>query len=144
YIQEVQRLSGLLSSSTEMVPASAELAASVQLEVGAFGHVGTMLAERMPNELYRQKLAFMLRRLQTSYAANGTPWRGPAGEMVQRDGPSYQTASELAADLALLRRSLESNRASRIAGQVLQDLIWQVQAFGFHLARLDLRQHRDR
>ena len=33
--------------------------------------------------------------------------------------------------------------AERVAAGELQDLVWQVETFGFHLASLEVRQHAD-
>src|SRR5207244_6368557 len=40
--------------------------------------------------------------------------------------------------------SLRAHRGGRLADGQLQDLIWQAETFGFHLAKLDLRQHARR
>ncbi|ROR73810.1 phosphoenolpyruvate carboxylase [Bogoriella caseilytica] len=54
---------------------------------------------------------------------------------------SYEDPQELLEDLACVQNSLVSAGASRAAYGDLQELIWQVQTFGFHLAELEIRQH---
>ena len=54
---------------------------------------------------------------------------------------AYGRPDELLADLAVLEGALRRGNAARLAGGQLHDLIRRVQIFGFHLARLDLRQH---
>src|SRR5262249_35460947 len=48
---------------------------------------------------------------------------------------------ELAADLRLIRDSLETNGAHRLAVQVVDPLLRQIGTFGFNLHTLDIRQH---
>ena len=64
-------------------------------------------------------------------------------EATEREAPSnaYQTASELIADLTLLRKNLLKVKAKRIIHMDLDPIIRIVQTFGFHLAALDVRQN---
>ncbi|GHD00502.1 phosphoenolpyruvate carboxylase [Zhihengliuella salsuginis] len=54
---------------------------------------------------------------------------------------AYGEPEELIADLRIVQDSLVAAGAKRAAYGDLQDLIWQVQTFGFHLAELEVRQH---
>jgi phosphoenolpyruvate carboxylase len=54
---------------------------------------------------------------------------------------AYANSDQLEADLAVVQRSLLDAGAPRAAYGDLQQLIWQVQTFGFHLAELEVRQH---
>ena len=54
---------------------------------------------------------------------------------------AYGSASELLDDLRALRSSLEQAGAVRLAFGEVQNLVWQVETFGFHLAELEVRQH---
>src|SRR6202050_3691229 len=55
----------------------------------------------------------------------------------------YAGPEGLLEDLACVQESLAAAGAPRQAYGELQDLIWQVQTFGFHLAELEIRQHSD-
>ncbi len=56
----------------------------------------------------------------------------------------YASANQLRDDLRLIQTSLKNNRAGEVAEHgALPHLIRQVEAFGFHLATLDVRQHSD-
>ena len=57
-----------------------------------------------------------------------------------QDG-GYPSAQDFHRDLLTLQRSLVAAGAHRIAGGELQNLVWQVETFGFHLASLEVRQH---
>ena len=53
----------------------------------------------------------------------------------------YSGASELLEDLRLVERSLEEGPGVYTAAGDLHDVIRQVEVFGFHFARLDVREH---
>jgi len=85
------------------------------------------VATRSPNEPHRRTLLMMARRI----AATRT-----------RDADlAYADPDELLADLAIVQQSLVDAGAARQAYGQLQEFIWQVQTFGFHLAELEVRQH---
>src|SRR5690554_6158516 len=54
---------------------------------------------------------------------------------------AYDGAEELLADLRTVQDSLRQAGAARKAYGDLQNLIWQVESFGFHLTELEVRQH---
>jgi phosphoenolpyruvate carboxylase len=135
YAERVRRLISVLSVSTSMVPITEELEASIAHDVHDLGRRGDQLAERRIDEPYRQKLACVLVRLANTLARV---------EQGAECGPHYADPAAFLDDLRIIARSLQANGGGRIACDSLQDLIWQVQAFGFSLARLDIRQHRDR
>jgi phosphoenolpyruvate carboxylase len=71
-------------------------------------------------------------------------WRGetpPESPSADDQRIAYTHPSELLADLGIMAASLLRARAARLAGGALHDLVRRVRVFGFHLARLDLRQH---
>src|SRR5207302_3895782 len=72
------------------------------------------------DEPYRRTLSFMWRRL---------------------DADAYESAEQLADDLALLDRSLRDHRGVRVADGSLAALRRRVELFGLHLAKLDVRVH---
>ncbi len=86
-------------------------------------------ANRHADEPYRRKLALMKARLQR----------------VADDEPGgYDDASELLSDLDLIAASLRANDAESIAATHVDPLRRRVETFGFSLASLDLREHRQR
>ena len=54
---------------------------------------------------------------------------------------AYRDPAHLLADLRIVQDSLVAAGAPRQAYGHLQQLIWQVETFGFHLAELEVRQH---
>ncbi|GAB2652851.1 phosphoenolpyruvate carboxylase [Kribbella swartbergensis] len=82
---------------------------------------------RSPSEPHRQLLLLAARRLAATRA---------------RDADfGYPRASDFLHELKVLQDSLVTAGAPRQAYGELQQLIWQVQSFGFHLAELEVRQH---
>ena len=82
---------------------------------------------RSPSEPHRQLLLLAARRLAAT--------RGRDADF------GYPRASDFAHELKVLQDSLVSAGAPRQAYGQLQQLIWQVSSFGFHLAELEVRQH---
>lgn len=74
---------------------------------------------------YRQLLALMRARLRATEAGGGS---------------GYPDVEALLADLALIDASLADNRGDYAGRFALRRVVRRVQAFGFHLAALDLRQ----
>ncbi|TCN44151.1 phosphoenolpyruvate carboxylase type 1 [Kribbella orskensis] len=82
---------------------------------------------RSPSEPHRQLLLLAARRLAATRA---------------RDADfGYPRATDFLHELKVLQDSLVSAGAPRQAYGELQQLIWQVSSFGFHLAELEVRQH---
>jgi phosphoenolpyruvate carboxylase len=96
--------------------------------------------ERYSHEPYRQKLAFVYRKLGATLEAARRPWRA---DHRPRPG-TYPDANALLMDLELVQASLRARAGVRLAEGRLGTLIAQAKIFGFHLASLDLRQHAAR
>ncbi len=85
------------------------------------------LAARSPSEQHRQYLLYAAERVRATRVADATI--------------AYRTPSELLDDLRAVQRSLASAGANRLAYGELQNVVWQAETFGFHLAELEVRQH---
>ncbi len=97
--------------------------------------VDRMLRRRFPDEPYRQRLGFIAERL-----------RRTRSQLVQAPGPiagRYDRAEALLAEIDELQLALVADGLPRTAWGEVQDLRWQVETFGFHLASLEIRQHAD-
>ncbi|GAC1510367.1 MAG: phosphoenolpyruvate carboxylase [Chloroflexota bacterium] len=145
YIACVTDLLERLSSSLALVDVSTELLDSLQKDVDEFEESEQVVESRSPTEPYRQKLAYVRRRLQSAYERNGVSWTGrDLPDISSHGGPTYADSGPFLEDLTMIACSLRQNGGTRIAREALQNLIWQVQVFGFHLVTLDIRQHRNR
>lgn len=74
---------------------------------------------------------------------SGAPRSTPPSSSTERSAPPtsalYTHPSELLADLALVEASLLSHRGAKAGAARVADLRRQVETFGFHLAKLDVR-----
>ncbi|MFP4233467.1 MAG: phosphoenolpyruvate carboxylase [Nitriliruptoraceae bacterium] len=95
------------------------------------------LAERYDAQPHRQFLALTYRVLQVTEDRAARPWRADH----RLDPRAYPDAAAFVADLQLMRDSLHTVGAGRIADGRVRDLQVQAEVFGFHLATLDIREH---
>lgn len=129
YLNELHVLGSELSIAAHLADVSEEL---------------RTLAERSPDtsphrsgEPYRLAVSGIYARLTaTAEKLEVEITRRPVGK-----GKPYESVRELQADLDVLHRSLISNNAGVIARGRLRLLRRAVDCFGFHLARLDIRQN---
>jgi phosphoenolpyruvate carboxylase len=122
-----RRSAGAASALTELDSA---LAALTQAQPA-------LLAELMshaPGEPFRTFLLATARRLHATRLLL-------TGEEKHPSALAYGSAAEFIAELRLLQRALAEAGADRQAYGELQQLIWQAETFGFHLAELEVRQH---
>ncbi|HUR87236.1 MAG TPA: phosphoenolpyruvate carboxylase [Solirubrobacteraceae bacterium] len=91
-----------------------------------FPDVAAAVAERNPEEPYRQLFKLLAVRLR----ATRKGWNG-----------GYRRPEELLADLRVAEQSLREQNASFVAEDALRDVIRQVEVFGFHFALLDVREN---
>ncbi len=126
YLTAVEGLIGKLSHSQTIVPVSRELKQSLEIDNKRFPALGRELKRFESDEVYRKKISFIHRRLECSHD-------GKKG--------AYSSSNEFLKDLSLMRQSLEKNKGFLAARGDLERLILQVRFFGFHLAKLDFRDH---
>jgi len=129
YRRDLAHLGSLLSQSTELVsvdPAIHRLIADYSARLPR--NAGRLKARHgsMP---YRQLLALMAARLAATLKD---------GEDSERAG--YADPAEFRADLARVHASLLAHRGVHAGAFSVQRVLRKIDAFGFHLATLDLRQ----
>ena len=139
YQRALDRLRGHLSVSARLGVTPA-LAASLESDASLFPGEAGRSALRYAGQPYRQKMAFVYRKLEATLEASARPWRAD-----HRPIPgAYDDADALLADLRLVSESLRAHGGRRLADGRLRTLVTQVEVFGFHLATLDLREHSAR
>ncbi|WP_218080526.1 phosphoenolpyruvate carboxylase [Anthocerotibacter panamensis] len=142
YKERVKELIRILSLSQNCSPVHPDLLYSLDTEQALFPKLYEELSLKYYQEPYRLKLSYMDRKLQLAQERNDFLYAaGPYGLTAQEDSTSwkgaYHRTEEFQADLGLLHQSLLS---SRVRCRELEDLLLQVEVFGFHLAHLDVRQ----
>jgi phosphoenolpyruvate carboxylase len=127
--REVQTLAERVSVSSRVAGDARDLEVLLAANEARFPGVAAELAERNPEEPYRRALTLVKERL-----------------CATREGhhSGYPDPDALLADLRLLQRSLREQGGKCMASGDLQDVIRLVEVFGFHFARLDVREHAGR
>src|SRR6478609_1695804 len=85
------------------------------------------IAKRSPDEPHRRILLLIARKIEATRARNADL--------------AYRDPEHLLADLRVVQDSLVQAGAPRQAYGHLQQLLWQVETYGFHLTELEVRQH---
>ena len=127
HLASVLGMADHMSQSARMIPVTGSLRRSVERDEGLMPELAGRLEEVDLNEIYRRKLLFVAERLRLALERPDSP-------------PAYSGAAAFLEDLLVIRDSLVQNGGLRVAEGGLRDLIRQVEVFGFHLAKLDVRQ----
>jgi phosphoenolpyruvate carboxylase len=130
YLEEIHALGAELSMSARL--------ASVTPELQALADAAHDASPHRADEPYRQALTGVYARLAASYVRliGEPPPRPPAA-----DAEPYDSPDALKADLETVLASVLAKHGPTFRRGPLPDLIRAVDTFGFHLARLDLRQN---
>lgn len=120
-----------LSMSEAHQPTPQALQDSISRYEETLGAAGKAAADRNPHSPYRQFVGQMTIRLENTI------------QQIDAPDASYNDPSEMQDDLRLLRESLKSIGAARIARDRLFAVERHLQCFGFHLVKLDVRQNSE-
>ncbi len=121
------RIARTLTLDEGTTPASDDVRALWRRLADADEDAARDAAKRSPNEPHRATLMLIARRIAATRTRNADL--------------AYQDPAALLRDLRTIQFSLEKAGAARQAFGHLQQLIWQVETFGFHLAEIEVRQH---
>ena len=122
-----QRVGRGLTLGEESTGPSAELRGLWDRLRGLDEEAAAEIAKRSPDELHRAVVLMLGRKIAATRTRNADL--------------AYRAPEEFLADLRTVQASLVAAGAARQAYGELQDLIWQVETFGFHLTELEVRQH---
>ncbi|CAN7328543.1 phosphoenolpyruvate carboxylase [Microbacterium sp. LjRoot45] len=122
-----ERIARSLTLAADTTPPSPALQALLQRLAAADEEGATDAVKRATGEPHKRAMLLITRRLVATR---------------RRDADlAYRDPEHLLADLRTVQDSLVAAHAARQAYGHLQQLIWQVETFGFHLAELEVRQH---
>ena len=127
HMDSISSLANHLSQSRRLVEASQELLDSIQADESLLPDSIEQRNGDDPDEIYRRKLLLVFERLRLTLED-------------KESAAAYPGVSEYIADLRLLRDSLMRYGGHRVAKEELRDCIRQAEVFGFHLAKIDVRQ----
>ncbi len=122
----IETISGRLSFSALIAAPGPGLEDVLSFGEQHYPALARQLADLNPEEPYRRALTFVRERVRATSAAEVT---------------AYPSPDELLADLRTVESALTSDGGEYSAAGDLRDLIRQVEVFGFHFAKLDVRQH---
>ncbi len=132
--RKLLRLVQRISFSLELEDAIPELQSRIKEMVEDLGEKGREALERNKGEVFRQMVNLILYKLPIEIA------RGHATRLNEHES-SYLHSSQLIGDLRLLQKALLDYGAKSNAYGDVTSVIRIVDAFGFHLAALDIRQN---
>lgn len=121
------RIAKTLTLSEDTTPPTANLLGLLQRLADADEDGAADAAKRAKVEPHKRAMLLIARRI--------TATRKRDADLAYRDPDA------LLADLRTVQQSLVDAGAPRQAYGHLQQLLWQVETFGFHLAELEVRQH---
>lgn len=124
---EVQRLAASLSLSGEGLSLPSEFTARFDALLSVCGSLADAAVARNPGEPFRQFLNLVSLRIPVST------------DTLQPH--HYRNSQELVSDLSLVAQTLRAIGALRLAYEDVYPAIQIAHTFGFHLARLDVRQN---
>jgi phosphoenolpyruvate carboxylase len=130
YLEAVHRLGADLSISSSLAEVSPALTVLAQAAGDPSPH--------RADEPYRQAITGIYARLAATYEA--LTGEAPPRPSVH-PAPAYEQPATLTADLRTILDSLLAHHGPAFGRGPLPDLIRAVEAFGFHLATLDMRQN---
>ncbi len=121
------RVGRALTLHEATTPPSAGLRRALAAAAAAHPELLAEIAARSPQEPYRTYLLYAAQRINATRMRNADL--------------AYAGAADLLTDLRVVQDSLSAAGAVTQAAGELQNLIWQAETFGFHLAGLEVRQH---
>jgi phosphoenolpyruvate carboxylase len=123
------RIGRALTLHEATTPPSAGLRRALAAAAAAHPELLAEITARSPQEPYRTYLLYAAQRISATRMRNADlAYPGPA---------------DFLADLRVVQESLATAGAGLQAYGELQNLIWQAETFGFHLAGLEVRQHSE-
>jgi len=125
YDAEIVELARELSQTVGHTQFDAAVFARIEHYRAQLPQIAAAINPRYSDMPYRVLLAFVRTRLQAT---------------ANEKESGYGSAAEFSADIQLIADSLRANKGRNAGWFSVRRLLWRVRTFGFHLARLDVRQ----
>jgi phosphoenolpyruvate carboxylase len=123
------RIGRALTLSEATTPPPKQLVTAITEARAAHPELVEEIVARAPQEPYRTYLLYTAARL--------------AATRTRHADLAYRHPAEYIDDLRTVQDALAATGAARQAYGEVQNLIWQAETFGFHLASLEVRQHSE-
>ena len=128
--EKLVNLAARLTISGIKNPVPTELSEAVDKQAKILGASGAKALRRNPHEPWRQYASLLVIKIENTIT-----------EKFGESDSYYRSSDALQKDLKFLRTILINNGAKGIAEDLLFPVERTVQCFGFHLAKLDIRQN---
>lgn len=125
YLKELRQLAALLSQSTETVAVSPAVLERVRHYRDQLPEAAARIRPRHEDMPYRLLIDLMRGRLKRT---------------LDNARGGYESPEAFAADVELILSSLGTHRGMHAGWFPVRRLLWRLRSFGFHMARLDVRQ----
>jgi phosphoenolpyruvate carboxylase len=122
----VVELAGRVSLSSRLVGPAGALDPLLDAAAERFPELAGELDVRNPEEPYRRAFSLIARRVRAT---------------LEGDETGYPHPGDLLDELRACQRALRDGHGGFVAAGEVQDVIRQVEVFGFHFTRLDIREH---
>ncbi len=134
YLTMLDDLFVVRSESSSMVSVDSSMLRSIESELNEHRELIPTVV-RNGNEKYRITIALMYRKL--------VRYKNKLEGILSPHERTYGTSGDFLEDLHAIRNSLVANNGRILAEGTLYNLIRNVETFGFHLAVMDIRQHKN-
>ncbi|TWT49583.1 Phosphoenolpyruvate carboxylase [Rubripirellula amarantea] len=139
HLATCDRLFDSLSLSDRQVPVDPRITDAIQRMTSSFPELSSRLEQLPPGEWCRRWLSIIRWRLEQSEAQSEAQAEHQDGQ--SSDGAAYDSACQLAGDVALIETVLRDLPGSRYVTSDVKAWQSQIDTFGLHLAKLDVRQN---
>ncbi|MBI1883945.1 MAG: phosphoenolpyruvate carboxylase [Chlamydiae bacterium] len=126
YLGVVEDFIRRFSQSLRRISVSEELLSSLKMDRKKMPSLAREMERFEPTEVYRKKFTFIHRQLENT---------------LNQKKSAYPSEEVFLKDVLIVKRSLEAHQGHFAARGDLDDLICKIKIFGFHLAKLDFRDH---
>jgi phosphoenolpyruvate carboxylase len=143
YLRHIGELTSFLSPSLHWCKMSQEILDSLERDRMELPEIYEGLMLRYRQEPYRMKLAYIQKRLENTIDRNNQMSNPDQRQMISKmNHPQYyRTGQEFLEELQLIQRNLAETGLTCLE---LDQLITQVEVYGFILVQLDFRQESSR
>jgi phosphoenolpyruvate carboxylase len=148
YLKDLETLFNDLSHSISWIPNHQPMVESIAKDAKLLPSIARWMGMRYNHEPFRQKLLYIQAKLRNTLneqhrAVQREGTREHESSDGRLPGTFYSSPKELRQDLEIVYEALRSSQCSDSL-VTLARTISTVDIFGFHLAKLDLRQHSER
>lgn len=137
YHLDVKALIPIISNSEHRSKFSKEFRKNIETELKKYDNVEGCSVKKLiknPSELIRIKLSLIAEKIRLAFNDLYTE---------DTEGFVYTNSKEFYQDLSLIKKELLLNNSQALVSSYIDPLLFKIKTFGFHYAKLDIRQNSD-